>query len=258
MKGFSAEWLALRERADAAARSQSLVLFIRDHLDGGRALDLGGGTGANVRYLSQRLSRSLHWVVVDNDAALLSRVPAECSTWLADLNAVVSDAAVYRGCDLVTASALLDLVSERWLRQVVEQARAASAAVLFALNYDGRFECEPADAGDAEVRHLVNEHQKTDKGFGPALGPEAAAWAMELLSTSDYDVRHERSDWVLTLDETELQRQLVDGWANAAREIAPARASAVNAWRERRTALIEAKQSRITVGHVDIAGLPRR
>ena len=74
---------------------------------------------------------------------------------------------------LVTCSALLDLVSESWLRGVAGRCRDSGAIVMFALTYDGQMSCKPADSEDAHVRLLVNRHQLTDKGFGPALGPAA-------------------------------------------------------------------------------------
>ena len=54
---------------------------------------------------------------------------------------------------------------------------ASGAAALFALSYDGRIDCSPEDPDDAAIVALVNEHQRTDKGFGPALGPDATACA---------------------------------------------------------------------------------
>ena len=113
MSGFSAAWLALREPADAAARSAALASFAMSGLETAalRILDLGGGTGANIRYLSPRLRSPQHWTLVDNDPALLQRAPAFAETHSADLNAVVNDNTLFEGCRLVTASALLDLRS---------------------------------------------------------------------------------------------------------------------------------------------------
>ena len=258
MKGFSAEWLAIRESADAAARSKSLTSFIAAWARRGRALDLGGGTGSNVRYLEPKLSPDLRWTIVDNDAALLARAPSAIAACLADLNAVVEDAGFFEGCGVVTASALLDLVSKRWLVQLIDRCRAVESAVLFALTYDGRIACEPIDSNDAEVARLVNEHQKSDKGFGPALGPAASSEVVEMLTGAGYDVRREPSDWVLASGESELQKQLLKGWAEAAAEKAPHRKGAIDAWHDRRLAFVETGQSRILVGHVDVAGVPHR
>src|SRR5437667_8120855 len=68
------DWLALREPADAAARSASLTRRIATEIECHRPLrivDLGAGTGSNVRYLTSRLPRPQHWLLVDRDTALL-------------------------------------------------------------------------------------------------------------------------------------------------------------------------------------------
>jgi hypothetical protein len=259
VSGFSAEWLTLREPADAAARSQAVTTFAVQGLQAGaRLLDLGGGTGANIRYLSKYLHASQDWTIVDDDAELLVHAPAGATKRRADLNHVVDDDAMFRGCSLVTASALLDLVSERWLNQLIARCRLAGTAVLFALNYDGLTRCEPNEPEDDDVRRLVNEHQRGDKGFGVALGPTASARAVELLSASGYEVRQERSDWELrTTDTAALQRQLIAGWAQAASEMNPTDSAAFARWRDRRIVHVDAFTSRIVVGHVDVAGVCR-
>jgi len=260
MSGFSAAWLALREPADAAARSAALASFAMSGLETAalRILDLGGGTGANIRYLSPRLRSPQHWTLVDNDPALLERAPAFAETHSADLNTVVNDNTLFEGCRLVTASALLDLVSLSWLAKLVLRCRAANAAVLFALSYDGRIVCSPEEPEDEDVRQLVNAHQKTDKGFGPALGPDAAARVGALLADEGYTTRQERTDWKLTADMRVLQRELVIGWAGAASKMAPDRMESVEDWRSRRMAHIAAGRSRIVVGHIDVAGVVNR
>jgi hypothetical protein len=170
------------------------------------------------------------------------------------------DDSLFAGRALVTASALLDLVSETWLRRLVLQCRAHDAAALFALTYDGRLAFEPAEPDDALIRDLVNGHQRTDKGFGPALGPAAVAAAADLFRSSGHDVRIAASDWILHRASAPdaLQEQLIDGWADAAAEIAPDRAVVVEAWRQTRRGHVTSGQSVLTVGHQDLAALPLR
>ncbi len=262
MSGFSAAWLALREPADLAARSdvvtQAVVSALAD-VPHARLVDLGSGAGSNVRFLSARLHGSHEWLLVDDDAALLQIAArsstAAVSTRVHDLRHL--DPSLVVGRHLVTASALLDLVSGAWLDDLVRQCRQAAAQVLFALNYDGRLSCTPADPHDDFVRDAVNRHQRGDKGFGPALGPSAGVEAARRLEAAGYRVVRERSDWTLDGRQAELQRQLIAGWALAATEIAPADAGEIDAWRQRRLALVARGTSIVTVGHDDVAGVLR-
>jgi hypothetical protein len=167
--------------------------------------------------------------------------------------------AVVDDCDFVTASALMDLVSDQWIRALVARCRAGGAALLFPLIYDGQSRCEPEEPYDNRVRQLVNEHQRTDKGFGAALGPHAGGVAARYLADAGYDVRHEASDWVLASESRELQRELIDGWAAAALHVAPEESAAIAKWHARRQDHVNCGRSRLIVGHVDVGGwLARR
>jgi hypothetical protein len=163
--------------------------------------------------------------------------------------------ALFAGRDLVTASALLDLVSDAWVSALAGQCSAAGALALFTLSYDGRITFHPDDAADERVRALVNRHQRTDKGFGPALGPDAARVTADRLRACGYAVHVDRSDWVLSPAHGELQRELIEGWTSSAIAVAPADASRLREWRARRLALLETGESALVVGHEDIAAI---
>jgi hypothetical protein len=285
MDNTLATWLCLREPADAIARSEELTRTIASALapaEPFQVLDLACGTGANLRYLAPRLPGRQRWLLVDRDAALLARVPARTSAWgeargcevgtdghgclirgdrldchvetrQLDLG-TLADSGIFSGCHLVTASALLDLVSEPWMVALAGHCRAAGAAALFALTYTGSSSCRPADPEDERIRDLLNRHQKNDKGLGgPAAGPDAAACVARAFAAAGYRVRSEPSDWVLEPGAPELQCQLIDGWAEAARELAPGDAATIARWRARRIGHVEAGRSRVVVGHLDVA-----
>lgn len=249
-------WLGLREAADARARSTVVTAALAAALPAVRPLrcvDLASGTGANIRYLATRLPRPQDWLAVDRDAALLAQVPAGVFTRCMDLGNL-DGPRLFAGRQLVTASALLDLVSEAWIRGLARQCRRAECGVLFALVYDGRSTCDPAEHEDDEIRRMFNLHQqRSDKGFGIAAGPEAPAIAAGCLAEEGYVVRRERSDWELTASEAALQRALVRGWADASIEIAPGQARAIRGWLARRLGHIDDGRSRIVVGHEDLA-----
>jgi SAM-dependent methyltransferase len=274
MGRFPADWLALREPADARARSAKLTRFVTDRLKFRHAaelhiLDLAAGTGANARYLAEFLPSGqgrVQWLLVDMDRELLARAAANAAidpvgldqveTRVVDLASAFGPEAedICAGRDLVTASALLDLVSGPWLHRLARRCRDNGAAVLFALTYNGEVRCSPEEPDDDAVRELVNRHQRIDKGFGPALGPEASESAAETFAALGYEMRRERSDWSLSEDARDLQAQLIEGWADAAAAIAPDRSALFQSWRARRHRHIAAGRSRLVVGHEDLVG----
>jgi hypothetical protein len=265
MGEFSAGWLALREPADRAARSDRVTgaLAAALPLTGTLAVvDLGAGAGANLRYLSPRLRAPQRWRLVDHDADLLALAPmgtiapgVEVETALGDL-AAIGEEIVPAGCTLVTASALLDLVSESWLTRLADRCRDRQAAVLFGLTYTGRIACTPEDRVDSAIAGLVNAHQRTDKGFGPALGPEAPRRARDTFAARGYHVECGSSDWRLGPDHAALVGELVEGWARAALAVEPDERRAIELWRDRRLAQALAGALRVVVGHEDLAAWP--
>jgi len=282
-------WLQLREAADAVARSGRLTRMIADALAGRepvRVLDLATGTGANLRYLAPHLPHLQHWLVADRDPALLALLPGLTAAWGAareydvrthahgcvvrgerlechietrQLNlGSLTDPDIFAGRHLVTASALLDLVSPHWLRELATGCRAVGAAALFTITYSGLSRCAPVEPEDDVIRDLLNQHQHRDKGLGgPAAGPDAAECAARCFTEAGYRVQTAASDWSLGVAEPAFQRRLIEGWAEAATEMG-LDASLAARWRDRRIAHVEAGRSRIIVGHFDIAAVAPR
>jgi hypothetical protein len=265
MSGFSAEWLALRERHDLRARNPIVldaVATLFKSLDAISVIDLACGAGSTVRALSSHLPARQRWDLVDNDQRLLTLA---CSGKFAGdvrLNAVPLDLSgnfemVFDGKkDLITISALLDLVSENWLDRFAREIAARALPVYAALTYDGHIDLSPADPLDTTIAAAVNAHQHTDKGFGPALGPSAAAAAMSRLEALGYSVVHGNSDWVIGAADQEIQLELLAGWATAASEIEALPPRDIDNWLARRKDKVGAYASKMRVGHVDFFATP--
>ncbi len=256
------EWLRLREAADARARAHTLTRRIVRVVAAQRpvhVLDLATGAGSNVRYLALRLPRPQRWLAVDRSGVLLVDLRARTANLDIDIEARKMDLgsldpALFEGRHLVTASALLDLVSESWLRALARHCRSAGAAALFTITYNGRSSCEPAEPEDDWVRDLLNRHQKRDKELGgPAEGPDAPAAAERCFVDEGYQVERAPSDWQLGPDDSAMQRTLINGWAQAASEMDPERAATIADWRARRLVHVDARGSHIVVGHDDLA-----
>ena len=113
--------------------------------------------------------------------------------------------------------------------------------------------CSPEEPEDDAVRELVNRHQRNDKGFGPAVGPDASESAAGVFAALGYHVRRERSDWTLAADDHDLQTQLIEGWADAALATEPDQSASLHSWKARRLAHVAAGRSRLVVGHEDLA-----
>ena len=282
---FTSDWLALREPVDHRSRAADLVAPLAEWWEsrpGERVLDLGSGTGSNLRYLGPRLPGEQEWTLVDRDAALLDRatdaavaVPGvgrvERRPGVVAVERVVGELdreglALVPGADLVTASALLDLVTHEWLERLVATCRTAGNAALLALIWDGTMtwaDPDPDDDGDVDrsdpddalVAEAVLSHQLRDKGMGPALGPAAGPAAERAFREAGYDTRLLPSPWRLGADDASLARALIDGRGAAASEQRPEDAPLIRGWAERRRATV-ATRFGLEVGHVDLLALP--
>jgi SAM-dependent methyltransferase len=280
VSGFAAAWLALREPYDHAARSAALAeRFAAAVGNAPHLIDLGCGTGSNLRYLAPRIAGPTRWFCVDHDRALLDAAGAALRDW-ADRRGWSSgggsdglaidrpDGAILvrlaagelardslpgsDGVAGVSAAALLDLTSAAWLDAFA--ARCRGAPLLVALSFDGRLVFEPAAEEDDEICRRFIAHQRTDKGFGPALGPDAAAHLAGRLAAAGCAVSLEHADWRLGPADGALLRATVGGILDATRDVAHDRR--LERWATYRGQQLAAGELRLTVGHVDLLALP--
>jgi hypothetical protein len=265
MSGFSAEWLTLREPYDARARNASVLDAVAAAFAGRPSItivDLACGTGSTMRSISARLPKQQTWRLIDNDLSLLARaapllqvIGQNVVTTPIDL-ARDLEAAFDGPLDLVTMSSLLDLVSTDWLQRLARQAIARALPVYAALTYDGRVTLTPHHPLDRKMVDSVNQHQRGDKGFGPALGPTAAAAAISCFETAGCVVVHGDSDWVFDANDDDIQLAFIAGLAEAAREDTGVSDADVNEWLKHRRDAIGSRRASIRVGHVDVFAQP--
>lgn len=247
---FDAEWLALREPADHAARDAALLAQAVEAA-GERPcfLDLACGTGSTCRAFAAQARADATWRLLDNDRALLERAEAQAPARVEACHLDIADPAALPLSDvtLVTASALLDLVSAAWLEALVATLCARHLPFYAALSYDGRMIWDPHHDEDDGVTAAFNAHQRSDKGFGPALGPGAVACAQALFADHGYEVRVAQSDWQFPAETSPLKETLTRDIAHAAAE-AGYRAS--TDWEGQRATRA------LRVGHLDLLAVP--
>jgi len=265
----SPEWLHLREAADATARSLVLVERLRGHLPatGPRVIhDLACGSGAMGRWLAPLLPGRQHWVLHDRDCDLLERAAADrpgpaadgarvgVETRCSDITRL--DPGDLAGADLITASALLDLLTREELDRLIGACAEAACPVLLALSVAGRVELAPAHPLDARVAAAFDAHQRRMTPGGRLLGPDAAATAAAGFRATGADVIVQPSPWRLGPAQADLTAEWLGGWVEAACEQDATLAAAADAYTRRRLAQGRSGQLSVTVAHADLLVLP--
>ncbi|MBU2955576.1 glycosyltransferase family 4 protein [Marinobacter sp. F3R08] len=272
---FASEWLAAREGPDHRARArrlneqlnQWLVERYDAQLPVNRCpmliVDMGAGRGSNARYLVPVLQVPQTWLALDQDAVLLrearlgvARLDVPFETCAVQLTTGNMEQLLPPEIALITASALIDLVSEPWLSALSQAAVRRRSAMLIALSYAGQFEVSPGHSDDDLVQDLVNQHQHGDKGTGAALGPDAPGVLKKLLTAEGYRVELAESPWILSEGDQVLARMLMRGWVDAAIEQSPGNRHQLTRWLDTRSRQLLAGQLTIMVRHLDLLALP--
>jgi SAM-dependent methyltransferase len=278
MSGFSPGWLALREPVDHRSRDRALAERLGRHVAGRRVVrvvDIGCGTGSNLRAASALLGPVQAWMLVDYDARLLAASREALSAW-ADTAEVRGDELAltkdgrrldvrFRPCDLdrdldgaladdadlVTASAFFDLCSEAFIARLVRAVACRRAAFHTVLTYDGVQSWEPAHEADGDMLDAFRAHQLTDKGLGPSAGWRAPEVLARGFRTAGYEVHEAWSPWRLGEADRTLIGELARGFADAIAETGRVAGSRLAAWRA-------VTRTQAIVGHVDTLALPGR
>jgi hypothetical protein len=260
----SRRWLALRESADAAARSRELAQQLpRPATSGWMIHDLGGGTGAMGRWLAPRLAGRQHWVLHDRDPDLLEvaadRVPNEAADGavvtvearLSDITRL--DPGGLAGASLITASALLDMLTKAELAALVAACAGVRVPILLTLSVIGHVTLIPADPLDSRVGAAFNDHQRRSTERGRLLGPDAVTFAVAELARRGFEVLVRPSSWRLGASEAELATVWFEGWVAAARE----QGVETELYANSRLAQARAGELGVTVDHADLLALPQ-
>jgi hypothetical protein len=265
----SPSWLELREAADGAARARELVGRLRRRVPvevRWSIHDLACGSGSMGRWLAPLLPGPQRWVLHDRDADLLGMAAANVPGPAADGAEVVIETRVsdvtqlrpddFAGATLVTASALLDLLTWDELTRLTYACAGAGCSVLFALSVSGRVQLLPADPLDARIAAAFDAHQRRVTPRGRLLGPDAVEAAVEGFRRLGAEVAVRPSPWRLGATASELAVEWLAGWVNAACEQEPELAAEADPYRRRRLREAADGALAVTVGHADLLVLP--
>lgn len=278
MSGFSPDWLALREPADHDARNPQVLAAVgaafadRPSLS---VVDLGSGAGSNLRGCYGALPGRQHWTLVDADSRLLSVARRKLAQWADEAQEQGEELVLRKDGktltvdfrqvdltkelewvlgwepDLVTAAALFDLASSRWLERFVASLVSMRLPLYTVLTYDGRESWEPAHPADQRMLAAFHHHQRGDKGFGPAAGPEATEALAQAFRKAGTAVTVGESPWQLGAGQANLIRELAAGIAAAVAETGHVSPEAIAGWLEARRSAAS-----VRIGHQDLWARP--
>jgi trans-aconitate methyltransferase len=272
---YSSTWLELREAADAEARAVDLAEHVHRLLAGSGPLvihDLGCGTGSMSRWLSPRLPEPQHWVLHDRDPDLLEiaaenlpdgGVPGWVSSEarLGDLTAITADDLA--GASLVTASALLDILTLDEIDRLARACTTAGCPTFLTLSVVGHVDLSPWEPLDNVLCDAFNDHLRggaRPTGQRRPLGPAAADAAAEAFRRHGATVLVRETPWRLGAAHAELIADWLGGFVSAAAAQLPGFGAdldhAVDSYLARRLDQAAAGTLRVTVDHVDLLALP--
>lgn len=269
----------MREPADRRARNVR-VREAAGAVFAGRAearlLDLGCGSGANLRALAPFLPTRQSWRLVDHDPALLDAARQALTGWAdrhrnlpagrlslqkgaaqIEIAFVEADLAgdyervLDANFDLVTAASFFDLVSAPWIGRFAAALASRSLPLYAALTYDGVERWQPTHEADTAMLAAFRAHQGGDKGFGQAAGPGAMAALNGAFAGHGWKVVTGSSPWLLGPPDAALIAALAEGSAQAVRETGRVAETDIASWLAARRAA-----SGCEIGHVDLLARP--
>lgn len=276
MSGFTPDWLELREPADMRARNAELATMLaarfaaRDRI---AVIDLGCGTGANLRGTAPLLPANQSWTLVDHDPALLATARTRLARWadrveIADhglrlekgersISVTFREADLAAGlesvlegeADLVTASALFDLCSAEFIVRFAKAIARKKAAFYTVLTYNGIQHWTPRSPADQLIAQAFNQHQLREKGFGLSAGPMAPSDLADAFRAMGFNVAEGDSPWRLGAKDADLVSELAKGKARAVAETGIVDAKTLATW-------IAVRHTGCEVGHTDTLAVP--
>lgn len=265
----SSDWLALREGEDARARSRPLADAAAGLLAPGPVTvhDLGSGTGSMARWLAPALPGPQTWVLHDWNADLTARAldghpprdrdgdPVSLRSNIRPLDRLT--AGDLAGGSLVTASALLDVLTAAEAHALVDACVGARVPALLSLSVTGDVELRPRDPRDRRIAAAFNAHQRREVEGRRLLGPYGGRIVEGLFRLAGWNVRRALTTWRLGDDDPRLFAEWFAGWLEAAEEQEPRLHAELAGYREQRREQARRGAFSAVVYHLDLLAWPR-
>ena len=138
-----------------------------------------------------------------------------------------------------------------WIKTFCAALIARNLPLYTVLTYDGVEIWRPEHKADAAMLAAFHAHQASDKGFGPAAGPNAVAALSEAFGAAEWEIQVGQSAWMLDKKDSALVAMLAEGSAGAVAETRKVPAADIASWLASRR-----KASACVIGHEDFFARP--
>jgi hypothetical protein len=204
------------------------------------------------------------WILQDHDADLLAHAavhaaedsadgaPVTVMTQRADLTRLTAGDLL--ATSLVTASALLDLLTSDEVNRLAAACVDADCPALLTLSVAGRVELSPTDPLDDEIAAAFADHLRYGVDGRHLLGPDAADAAADAFALRGATVELRPSPWRLGPDHAALLTEWLHGWVPAATARRPDLDG--DGYLRRRLDAVAAGTLYVTIHHSDLLALP--
>ena len=240
---FSKSWINIRVDYDNISRSTVLVDHINklsqeDDID---LIDLYCGSG---NFLIWSLNKDIlfkNCILVDHDVKLLKSIKSNLRTHLRPMYSIQSntnnlDLLIKRNsktlssisikkndCDgyrylsekyhVISYSAALDIMSKSSIASALKRIKKNNI-LYFSLCFNGQVRWTPTNTFDKYILTFFNNHQRSDKGFGNALGSKSIEFIKQKADKLNLNIIVKDSPWIIKnkfdKDKVFMKRYLLD------------------------------------------------
>jgi precorrin-6B methylase 2 len=243
------DWLAERYHFDAAARHpliEEKFLHALPPNDTIALIDVGAGTGANCRYLMEKIPANQEWILIEQNSefseeslrslqhhglqkgyetylqngTLTLKAPAKTVQIKALQGSLLE---INRMADLsatnaVVANAVFDLFTAEEFETFVQKITRHQLLFYATMNYEN-MHFLPTHPQDEKMICLYHEHMLRPQDMGTALGPGSVVQMIEILQQHRYAVTAGNSLWHIHSKHEKMMRYLLNFMASAIAEL---------------------------------------